>query len=76
MSRPARDLDAACAYDADRVLPPREWTAQADRLATGLAAHGVGAADKVAVRLRTRLEWLVVTRALSKLGAVQVALNY
>ncbi|MEW2359577.1 AMP-binding protein [Spirillospora sp. NPDC029432] len=72
MNRP----DEPCAYEGDRVLTHGRWHEQAARLATALHARGVGRGDRVAVRMRNRLEWLVVGLALGKLGAVQVALNY
>ena len=76
MNPTAPGPDTPCAYEGDRVLTHGQWQERANRLATALAARGVGAGDAVAIRLHTRLEWLVVTLALGKLGAVQVGLNY
>ncbi|MFI0356019.1 class I adenylate-forming enzyme family protein [Actinomadura sp. 9N407] len=69
-------LDEPCAHEGDQVLTHRQWRERADRLASALDARGVAKGDRVAVRMRNRLEWLVVSLALGKLGAVQVALNY
>lgn len=70
------DLDAVCATEGERTLTWREWNSLADRLASSLGRRGVTAGDRVAVRMHTRLEWLIVSLALSKLGAVIVAVNY
>ncbi|WP_316575018.1 class I adenylate-forming enzyme family protein [Nocardia canadensis] len=70
------DLDAVCATEGERTLTWREWNSRADRLASSLAHRGIIAGDRVAVRMHTRLEWLIVSLALSKLGAVIVAVNY
>ncbi|GHJ61276.1 fatty-acyl-CoA synthase [Nocardioides sp. OK12] len=73
---PRDDLDAIAAHEGERTLTWREWNRQADRLASSLARRGVQAGDRVAVRLHTRLEWLVISLALSKLDAAIVAVNY
>ncbi|WP_141014682.1 class I adenylate-forming enzyme family protein [Nocardioides sambongensis] len=70
------DIDAVCATEDDRTLTWREWNVQADKLASSLAQRGVRAGDRVAVRMHTRLEWMIVSLALAKLGAVIVAVNY
>lgn len=73
---PADNLDAVCATEDERTLTWRDWNVQADRLASSLARRGVTSGDRVAVRMHTRLEWMIVSLALSKLGAVIVAVNY
>jgi long-chain acyl-CoA synthetase len=70
------DPGAVCAVEGERTLTWGDWGAQADRFADGLAQLGVGRGDRVAVRLRTRLEWLVISLGLAKLRAVLVAVNY
>ncbi|MFD6223975.1 class I adenylate-forming enzyme family protein [Nocardia asteroides] len=70
------NLDAVCATEGDRTLTWRAWNSQADRLADSLARRGVTEGDRVAVRMHTRLEWLIVSLALAKLQAVIVAVNY
>ncbi|MGW6426333.1 class I adenylate-forming enzyme family protein [Nocardia sp. NPDC055053] len=70
------NLDAVCATEGERTLTWRDWNSSADRLADSLARRGVGEGDRVAVRMHTRLEWLIVSLALAKLKAVIVAVNY
>ncbi|MEV6218308.1 AMP-binding protein [Nocardia sp. NPDC051833] len=70
------DLDAVCATEGDRTLTWRDWNSRADRLADSLARRGVSEGDRIAVRMHTRLEWLIVSLALAKLKAVIVAVNY
>jgi fatty-acyl-CoA synthase len=57
------------------------WTyAQFDRLcdqfAAGLASHGIGLGDRVAVLARNSHAWAVVRFALARLGAVLVPVNF
>ncbi len=73
---PVDDLDAVCAVEGERTLTWRSWNIQADLLASSLARLGVRADDRVAVRMHTRLEWLTVSLAIAKLGAVIVAVNH
>ena len=70
------DLSTVFAHEATRTLTFRDWEAQANRLAAALAGRGVRRGDAVAVRVHTRLEWLVINLAIAKLGAIQVAVNY
>jgi crotonobetaine/carnitine-CoA ligase len=49
--------------------------ALADRLASGLDAHGVKAGDHVAVMLPNCVDFAVLTFALARLGAVMVPVN-
>lgn len=53
-----------------------EFDAEVNRVATGLRELGVGQGDFVAVMLSNSLEALLVSYALKKLGAVEVAINY
>lgn len=52
-----------------------EFDARVNRIAHGLAGQGVGRGDAVAVMLPNRLELLLVSYALKKLGALEVAVN-
>jgi long-chain acyl-CoA synthetase len=70
------DIHAVCATEADRTLTWAQWNDQANRFASSLAVLGIGQGDIVAVRVRTRLEWLTISLGLAKLGAVIVAVNY
>lgn len=70
------DPSAVCTVDGDRELTWSEWNDRANRFAAGLGALGVRAGDRVAVRVRTRLEWPVINLGLAKLGCVHVAVNY
>ena len=64
VSTPARDLTFA------------ELDERANRLATHLADHGVGADDHVALLLRNGTEYLEATFAAFKIRAVPVNVNY
>src|SRR5580704_8148876 len=57
--------------DADRRLTFAEFKARAERVAAGLAAMGVGEGTPVTWQLPTRMESVVASMALSRLGAVQ-----
>jgi crotonobetaine/carnitine-CoA ligase len=76
-------LDAEAARHGSRtVLKLRDGEvsvaqlrAHADRLARGLDRHGVAAGDHVAVMLPNCADFLFVTFALARLGAVMVPIN-
>jgi long-chain acyl-CoA synthetase len=70
------DLSSIVAREDARVLTFGEWEDHANRLAASLAERGLGPGDAIAVRVHTRLEWLVINLAIAKLGAVLVAVNY
>jgi carnitine-CoA ligase len=53
-----------------------ELDERSDRLAAGLARLGVGQGDHVAWMMSNRVETVEILLAVSKLGAVQVPLNY
>ena len=57
--------------DADRRLTFAEFTERAERVAAGLAAMGVGEGTPVTWVLPTRIETVLLSFALSRLGAVQ-----
>lgn len=66
--------DGVCLVDATRRLTWRAWDRRADELAAGLEElHGIGPGDRVAWRLPNHAEVFVLTLALAKLGATDVA---
>ena len=66
--------DGVCLVDAARRLTWRAWDRRADELAAGLEElHGIGPGDRVAWRLPNHAELFVLTLALAKLGATEVA---
>ena len=67
-----QELPRPRAGQADRVLSFREVRDRAERVAAGLRdQYGVGEGSPVAWQLPTRVETVVVSLALSRLGAVQ-----
>lgn len=70
------DSGAICAFENDRTLTWAELDDQSNRLASALVERGVRPGDVVAVRVRTRLEWPVVSLGIAKAGAHAVAVNY
>ena len=58
-----------------RTLSYREFNAEVNRVARGLAHRGVGNDSFVALMLPNALEYLLVSWALKKLGAVEVGIN-
>ena len=52
-----------------------DWKREADRLAKGLIAYSVKPADRVAVWMVNRPDWLFVMFAIAKVGACIVPLN-
>lgn len=70
------DVNAVCAIEGDRTLTWNEWNDAANRLANSLDDIGIRAGDVIAVRVHVRLEWLTISLAAAKLGAVIVAVNY
>ena len=68
---PSRPL----AFDEhDRPITFGEFHAWAERVAAGLYARGVGIGDRVVWIFLTRIEALVLTAALARLGCVQIPL--
>ena len=68
--------DAPAVVSGERILTYREWNDAADHVAEGLAARGLQAGDRLGMRFRLAPEWFIVQRALQKLGATQVAVNW
>ncbi|HEX2316294.1 MAG TPA: AMP-binding protein [Thermomonospora sp.] len=60
----------------ERLRSYDELRARAARIASGLAALGVGAGDRVAVMLRNEPAFLEVTEAAGLLGALPVPVNW
>lgn len=60
--------------DADRVVGREQLRADVARLASGLAARGVGAGAAVVVSIAASYEFVVLDRALDYLGAITVNL--
>jgi long-chain acyl-CoA synthetase len=68
--------DAPAVVDARATLTYAEWDDRANRLASSLVELGIGPGSRVAVRSRSRHEWFVINRAIGKLQAEQVAVNW
>jgi fatty-acyl-CoA synthase len=60
---------------ADRRITYADFAREAERMARGLLAAGVGRNDKVALWLPNRPAWLFVQYGCAMIGAVLVALN-
>ncbi|QLH23525.1 class I adenylate-forming enzyme family protein [Streptomyces sp. Rer75] len=67
-------IQAAASGRHDRRLTFQALRTRAERTAAGLYAMGVGPGSRVAWQLPTRLETVVLTMALARLGAVQTPL--
>jgi len=67
--------DAVGLWFEERAYTWRELDERTDRLAAGLADRGVAPGDRVAVLMGNRAEWVVLTLALLKIGALTVPLN-
>ncbi|MGY0500702.1 AMP-binding protein [Nocardia sp. FBN12] len=70
---PARD--ALIDYPTDRRWTYREVGAAVDAVATGLAAHGIEAGDRVGIWAPNCAEWFLVQYATAKIGAILVNIN-
>jgi len=71
--RAAVDPDAAMLIDErDRTISFAEFRDRAERVAAGLLALGITAGTPVAWQLPTRIESVVLSFALSRVGAVQM----
>jgi len=62
--------------EGDRTLTYSAWNDAANRIASGLVAHGVEAGDIVVLRTQVRTEWAVIASALGKLGCPLLGLNW
>lgn len=52
-----------------------EFSHEVDRLASGLAARGIGRGDRVGIWSPNRVEWLVTQFATARIGAILVNIN-
>lgn len=71
-----REPDAPFVRFAQTWFTLAELDERSDRLAAGLARLGIGQSDHVAWMMSNRVETVEILLAVSKLGAVQVPLNY
>jgi fatty-acyl-CoA synthase len=71
----ARWPDREAIVAADRRITYARFLREAERLAGGLAALGVGKGDAVGIWLPNRPEWLFAQYACALIGAVAVAVN-
>ena len=72
----AQRPDTPAVISGSTVLTYKEWNEAANRVAEGLARHGLGHGDRIGMRFRLSAEWFVIQRALQKLGVAQVAVNW
>ncbi len=68
--------DNPCVTTDGQTTTYGELNVRANLLANGLAAHGIGHGDRIAVLGENSVEHLLVFLAAGKLGAVAVSLNY
>jgi len=61
--------------EADRVLTFGACNKAVNRVAAGLREMGVGAGDRVAIFMQSRIEYILLVLAINKLGAVWVPIN-
>lgn len=59
----------------DERLTYRELLAMSERIAAGLAGHGIGPGDRVALLLGNRIEFVLVLFAAARLGAITVPIS-
>ncbi|WP_336087354.1 class I adenylate-forming enzyme family protein [Nocardia sp. SSK8] len=72
----ARDPQRPAVRSGPNTLTYGEWNDAANRVAEGLARHGLASGDRIGMRFRLGIEWFVIQRALQKLGVTQVAVNW
>jgi acyl-CoA synthetase (AMP-forming)/AMP-acid ligase II len=71
----ARQPDGDAVVCGNQRLSWRGLSDQAAALAAGLASHGIGRGDRVALLLGNRIEFVVATFALARLAAVVVPMS-
>jgi fatty-acyl-CoA synthase len=69
------DRDALVELATGRRWTYRELRAEVDALALGLAAAGIGKADRVGIWAPNRAEWTITQYATAKIGAILVNIN-
>lgn len=74
-SRAARDADFPYCRIQDRVVSVGELDEASGRLASNLAALGVGKGHRVALLLNNSVDHIILFFALAKLGACQICIN-
>ncbi|MFT4883723.1 MAG: fatty-acyl-CoA synthase [Natronomonas sp.] len=67
--------DRTAVEAGDRSLTYRELDRRANAVAHGLAEHGVGVGDRVALVMSNRLEYVIADMAIIKAGAAKLPLN-
>ncbi len=70
-----RNPDGDALVCGDTRLTYRQLLEQSSRIAAGLAAHGVGAGDRVALLLGNRIEFVLALFAATRLGAITVPIS-
>jgi len=71
----AQDGAREALVDDGRRLTYVQLKAEAEQVARGLRAAGIGPGDKVAILMGNRVEWVISAIAASALGATVVAVN-
>lgn len=73
----ARTAGAApAAFAGGQALSHREFLDRVDRLAAGLAAHGIAKGDRVCILAQNSLEYLDLYGACAKTGAIAYPINW
>ncbi len=70
-----RDPDRAAMIEGETTISFGELDARSRRVAAGLARHGVGSGDRVALWLPTVPAYMILDIACARLGAIAVAIN-
>ena len=68
--------DDVALIEGDQILSWRQINDEADRLAEGLARHGLEAGDVFVTRMQIRPEWMVACAAAAKLRLRLLGLNW
>jgi long-chain acyl-CoA synthetase len=71
----AANPDGLALIDPDGRLTYAQVAARVERLAANLAAHGIGARDRVALLLGNGVPFVIALLACARLGAIAVPLN-
>jgi long-chain acyl-CoA synthetase len=71
-----RTPEATALWSEGESLTYAQWNQAADALADALAALGVRERSRVAVRTHMTLDWFIANKAIGKLGAEHVGVNW
>ncbi len=71
----AHNPDGIALIDEHRRLTYAELAAEVERVAAGMAEHGIGVGDRIALLIGNRTEFLIVLLAAARLGAIAVPLS-